>query len=555
MRAQKAFLSTLTILATGLPAITQDPPPLPPWETIRTDMTNVRGVNFVPDYDAPRNPSSPFHGVNGPQAMWYYYETTGAVAAEVDAQLGHMQQMGVNCVRVWLSAEYYWSAGVQGPTNPFISKFRHFLGLCEQHRIHVMPVFWDSHGKAPDYANMMCHKPDAAGVPNRDGSLDQWTSCPGPNELANLAQPSTFAALATPYIRDVVQTANSFSNVFCWDIFNEPTLGDSVAQSPTELIIEYTATVLKLFDTRTPQVPRTVGVAVWRPSFRECRRVANHPDIDVLSSHPHCHFMDVYEQHVWLAAKCLSPICDEPILSKPYIATEMGGGGVGADYAEAVCYVRNVPFPQGTATLYPGNHTGAGFMLWQGMIGILDKNAGYASSHRFTAYTGISYTDGDVREVSAANAIRQEAINQGVSAADLATSFNVKLSSHNAYWPQAHLPSDRDDFAAWQAALTASFGVGNAPGGISQTAFEALQLFANVSTYSFGVYNVGPPPSCGIGFERRTYPALDLTFQLAVASLLQQYDSATSPEDRLNILEDLRNYMVFANQFVTGPPC
>ena len=84
----------------------------------------------------------------------------GGTADEVDAQLGYLAAIGINSVRVWLSYPL-WEEDRGLAANRMVDRFRHFVGLCERHRLYVMPVLWDSHctGTAactdPDYSDRL----------------------------------------------------------------------------------------------------------------------------------------------------------------------------------------------------------------------------------------------------------------------------------------------------------------------------------------------------------------------------------------------------------------
>jgi len=532
MHLSVGLLAAVTCVVFSGPARAQT---IGPWEQIRPDLSNIRGVNYVPDYVTPlREGSSLFKGVIGPHAQWFFYDRNeiDGVGREVDDQLRRLKLMGVNAVRVWLSAYEYYRDPQQGPNNTFIQKFEHFLSLCEKNRLYVMPVVWDNFGSPPDF-----------GDPERN--IQIWTRCPGYTLVPELAKIDVFATVALPYVRDIADASSRHPRVvFCWDIWNEPPVSSSPLGRAHRDMILWTAVVLSIVD---PGRHITVGMAGWTASA-EATSLAQSPLITVLSGHPHAHFMEAYVHHVNLAAQRVS----EPgplLLKKPFLANEVGGSGVGADYGDVIDYCKNVSLPPNEFEDEFGQPKtkGIGFLLFQGMIGVRDDSRGFQSRHLFSQYTGMHYIDGEVRDRNACLAFRAAAIRQGVSPANLWTPEQIvqKSTSDPLYIPQADLPVDADDFEYWKAAI--SVETYNDPdrylgpdGGLTLEAFRAGRLFHWVMLQSFGIHVTCFDLSASLLQELNTEWAL--------------YDTGNlEPKAKLEVLERWRAAMQLADEHVTGP--
>ena len=90
------------------------------FEPIRSDYTNLRGMNYIPSY------------AGSSIGIWNLYD-----AELVARELRHTRRLGANSVRVWLS---YWSWYHQ--PEEFLESFRHLLHTCESLGLYLMPVLW-----------------------------------------------------------------------------------------------------------------------------------------------------------------------------------------------------------------------------------------------------------------------------------------------------------------------------------------------------------------------------------------------------------------------------
>ena len=107
--------------------------------------------------------------------IWLDYDS-----GVIDRELGYAERLKLNTVRVFLQAAVY-----DREPNLFLERFEKFLGLCEKHRLRMLPVVFDScFGEFPNLVNYR----------NKD-----WMANPGQNRLGREHWPRL-----EQYVRDVV---------------------------------------------------------------------------------------------------------------------------------------------------------------------------------------------------------------------------------------------------------------------------------------------------------------------------------------------------------------
>ena len=512
------------------------------WEALKASLSNVRGVNFVPDYISPRNSSNQswYAGVASPHAMWFFFDKNKGSYGETKAQLRSLKGMGVNAVRVWLSAFNYW----ENPSK-FLKKFDDFLQLCSELRIRVMPVIWDSHQHKAPILN------DLVGNQGNPWNITNWTPNPGIEMTKSMQTFNNFLIAGLPYVRDIIAVAQKAHNngvVFCWDIWNEPPVADAALGAAYEAVIEYTGITLQYLD---PGRHVTIGMPGWLPDNAVFPRLAKKSWLTVLSGHAYSHFIEGFEAHVRFGAMCLTNQAgwSTAKLTKPFLITECGGPGGGADYSDALNYARKLTLPPNSFS----ETQGVGFMYWQGMIGIKHTNSSnvvtYQSKHIYSKATGLFYTDGQVRDKKACEAFKKESILQGVDKRFLTASFTQKLPTNSLYY--ATWPLDvGTNYASWKTWITKrKYDDGSflKNGKFTKAANDAAFLFNIVTDITFTVHDLGP-----IG-----YRAFGLSDQLKVRLWLDQFqvwkNKSLSPTQRLAWLETWRSDLVLADRKASGP--
>lgn len=346
-------------------------------ETMQPDYSNLRGLNYLPSYVTLSDPygTTPLTDVSNPVAMWRFYDMNmQGNAGEVNKQLGYFQDMGVNAVRVWMSLPAY--QGLQNsPNGTLPDRFAHFLNLCYQQNIWVIPVLWGGcQNPVVDYT-------DPLGIQFPHDNLKAWMQNPGAAKAQAFAS-NPYCQEMIDYLNDIICIGMDSGAVLMWDVMNEPRSPDEFA------LVDMTLNHIKSdFD----GCITTVGVAGWDPGNTTLSALANNPNLDILSFHPYGMFRENMEQQAQNAADLAAPN------GKPIIANEFGDPGKGELYQAMLNYATNVPYMYGAQP-----KQGVGFCLFWGMIGAYPV-LGQPYNYPFVAECGMIYRDGQVRSVEACN--------------------------------------------------------------------------------------------------------------------------------------------------------
>jgi hypothetical protein len=271
----RAAAVVLGLIATGSAAEEGTPVGTPPVEAVRADFSNVRGLNYIASYAA------------SDVAMWRHYDRD-----QVDRELGFVEGLGANSVRVWLAWVVFDVEGDQ-----FLQKFRDFLSLCQKHRLTVMPILWDS-----------CFGDPSAGYDD----VDDWVANPGTERVADPA----FRVEGDRYVRAVVEAGRESPALLVWDVMNEPS-GKGIREW-----LEHYCRLVKSLD---PGHPVTIGWAHAGSNETSAGWV------DVMSYHPYGIFDK--NRRVWTEA--VRDVARRHG-NKPILATEAGAPGWGQRYEECL---------------------------------------------------------------------------------------------------------------------------------------------------------------------------------------------------------------------------
>ena len=145
------------------------------------DFSWMHGANYTPSYAATD------------VETWLNYDP-----AVVDRELGYAEQIGLNCVRVFLQSLVYEHA-----PEKFLASFADFVNRADSHGLKVMPILFDS----------------CFGVSPSLESQHMWVANPGPDRMSEAhfeALDAYARAVVTPYIGD--------DRIALWDVMNEPTV-------------------------------------------------------------------------------------------------------------------------------------------------------------------------------------------------------------------------------------------------------------------------------------------------------------------------------------------
>lgn len=126
--------------------------------------------------------------------------------ATISRELGWAHEVGFNVMRVFLH-NLPWRDDPQG----YLKRIERFLGIAEQHRIFILPVFFDS-----------CWDPFPRSGPQRAPRPhvhnSGWVQSPGQELLMN---GRAHGELET-YVKAVLTHFKDDKRIVAWDLFNEP---------------------------------------------------------------------------------------------------------------------------------------------------------------------------------------------------------------------------------------------------------------------------------------------------------------------------------------------
>jgi hypothetical protein len=151
----------------------------------------LRGCNF--------NPSTAINQLETWQAETFD-------TATIDRELGWAQEIGMNCMRVFLH-HVAWEVDKEG----FKNRMKQYLAIADKHGIKTIFVFFDDCWSPTYHAGK---QPDPKPGVHNSG----WVRDPG--ELLN--QDPTLVNLLETYVKNVLTTFKDDKRIAIWDLYNEP---------------------------------------------------------------------------------------------------------------------------------------------------------------------------------------------------------------------------------------------------------------------------------------------------------------------------------------------
>ncbi len=191
----------------------------------------LRGSNFIPS-----------NAIN--QLEMWQAETFDP--ATIDRELGWAENIGMNCMRVFLH-HAVWQTDPKG----FKTRMNKYLSIASKHNIKTMFVFFDDCWNATYHAGK---QPDP--VPGKHNS--GWLQDPG--DL--LKQDSSLVTVLETYVKDILETFKNDKRIAIWDLYNEP--GNGVHKNSSLPLLR------KVFDwAREINPSQPVTSAAWKRSLKE----------------------------------------------------------------------------------------------------------------------------------------------------------------------------------------------------------------------------------------------------------------------------------------------
>ncbi len=299
------------------------------------DFSWMHGLNYTPSYAATD------------VETWLKYDRE-----VIDREFDYAQQLGLNCVRVFLQ-----SAVWEHEPERFLANFEDFLALADQHGLRVMPILFDS----------------CFGVSPSLESSHIWVANPGPDRMTPEHFPAMDAyakAVVTPHIDD--------ERVALWDVMNEPTATPLAAtpegRAQIMAFLEHYCGLVRRMD---PSHAVTVGVA-----GADNTGVVDW--VDVLSCHSYAPTLEKFQE-------ALRVTRDQAVAAgKPWIISECCAPGWGSQYEMVFPVLREL---------------GVGHTAWELVIG----------RNQFAPISGLFYPDGSVRRLAQIEAVVGGPAPQGIA--------------------------------------------------------------------------------------------------------------------------------------------
>lgn len=184
-------------------------------------------------------------------------------AVSIDRELGWAQQLGFNCMRVFLH-HTAWTSDKKG----FKDRLETYLSISEKHGIKTILVFFDDCWNDEYHAG---RQPE----PKKGIHNSGWIRDPG---TAIRNNPDSLKMLEA-YVTDILNSHKKDERILMWDLYNEPgNSGYGVESLPL---------LMSVFDWArkvSPSQPLTAGVWNWGQDFKDLNNFQLR-NSDVISYH------------------------------------------------------------------------------------------------------------------------------------------------------------------------------------------------------------------------------------------------------------------------------
>ena len=187
---------------------------------------DVHGANYIASY------------ARNSVEMWERFDS-----GVIDRELGYAKSMGLNSVRVWLDSRPY-------KDNPglMLNRIEKFLGLCDKHKLSVIPILFDSCGiEEKDLRDR-----------GEDAHWGRWIANPGYDYLF----PGHWDRLEK-YVEDIVGVFLNDSRILAWDVMNEPWCERKLENDEQKVVVQrFLKHFAELARSLNPDAPVTIGVTI-----------------------------------------------------------------------------------------------------------------------------------------------------------------------------------------------------------------------------------------------------------------------------------------------------
>jgi hypothetical protein len=228
----------------------------------------------------------------------------------IDRELGLAQELGFNCVRVFLH-DIPWQEDHKG----YLKRINGFLSLAHKHHIKVMFVLFDSCWNPNP-------QPGPQPLPRPFVHNSGWVQCPGAEYMTH---PDRLDELK-PYVQDIVGRFRNDKRIAFWDVYNEPRNMNGSSYQGEEPASKSQSTLLllqKVFVWAREMKPaQPLSSGLWEGDF-DPAKFSEFDKIQVSQS-------DIITFHQYgklqMVEKCVNNLrrYNRPIICTEYIARPMG---------------------------------------------------------------------------------------------------------------------------------------------------------------------------------------------------------------------------------------
>jgi hypothetical protein len=192
--------------------------------------------------------------------------------ATIDKELGWAENIGMNCMRVYLHDLLY-----QQDPGGFLKRLDQYLAIAEKHHIKTVFVLFDScWDPFPALGKQRAPKPHV----HNSG----WVQSPGQKVLKD----STQYPRLEKYVTETVGHFKNDSRILAWDVWNEPDnmTGPSYEKvevpNKKELVLNLLGKVFVWARSANPEQPLTSGI--WEGDWSDADKLADIPKLQLAQS-------------------------------------------------------------------------------------------------------------------------------------------------------------------------------------------------------------------------------------------------------------------------------
>lgn len=210
-----------------------------------TKYSDIKGVNYYPSY------------AHNSLEVWSLYNHN-----TVDLELGFAQELGFNCIRIWINYNEYKKS-----KNRILKNIERFLRLCEKHELKCIFIpfctcYIDPYDSSKDqvYATSFLKNFQVSPeeIKEFEAYWKRYLSYPQSPGYTML-DPRYWSELEI-YLIDLVGYHKDDSRILAWDIMNEPFAFPNMNKKRIQKFLKHMCLFSKNI---AGSIPITVGISSW----------------------------------------------------------------------------------------------------------------------------------------------------------------------------------------------------------------------------------------------------------------------------------------------------